>query len=88
MQVPKEQRSKLDDKAIPRIFIGYGDEEFNYRLWDSEKQKTIISRDFVFHEHQTIENIEKNVSAAKLTYDGVTDLTSEQTSLESATNEA
>ena len=88
MQVPKEQRLKLDDKAIPCIFIGYGDKEFNYRLWDSEKQKTIISRDVVFHEHETIEDMEKNVSAAKLTYDDVADLTPEQTSLESVTNEA
>ena len=32
MHVPKEQRSKLDDKATPCIFIGYGDEEFSYRL--------------------------------------------------------
>ena len=34
MHVLKEQRSKLDDKATPCIFIGYGDEEFNYKLWD------------------------------------------------------
>ena len=50
MHVPKEQRSKLDDKATPCIFIKYGDEEFNYRLWDLEKQKTVGSRDVVFHE--------------------------------------
>ena len=24
--VPKEQRSKLDDKVVPHVFIGYGDE--------------------------------------------------------------
>ncbi|KAK3003592.1 hypothetical protein RJ639_018169 [Escallonia herrerae] len=30
--VPKEQRSKLDDKAIPYKFSGYGDDEFGYRL--------------------------------------------------------
>lgn len=33
VHVPKEQRSKLDDKAS----WGYGDEEFGYRLWDPEK---------------------------------------------------
>ena len=54
MHVPKEQRSKFNDKATPCIFIGYGDEEFDYGLWDSEKQKTVISRDVVFHEHETI----------------------------------
>ena len=39
MHVPKEQRSKLDDKATSCILIGYGDEEFSYMLWNSEKQK-------------------------------------------------
>ena len=41
----------------------------------------------MFHEHETIEDMEKNASDAKLTYEGVADLTPEQTSLESATNE-
>ena len=42
----------------------------------------------MFHEHETIEDMEKNVRGAKLTYKGVVDLTPEQTSSESATNEA
>ena len=71
MQVPKEQRSKLDDKATSCIFIGYGDEEFSYRLWDLKKQKIVKSKDVVFHEHETIEDVEKNVSGAKITYEGV-----------------
>ena len=87
MRVPKEQRSELDDKATPCIFIGYGDEEFDYRLWDSEKQKTVRSRDVVFHEHEAIEDMEKNVRVAKLLYEGIADLTPGQTSSESATNE-
>ena len=61
MHVPKEQRSKLDDKATLCIFIGYGDEEFDYRLWGSEKQKIVKSRDVMFHEHETIEDMKKNV---------------------------
>ena len=88
MHVLKEQRSKLGDKATLCIFIGYEDEEFDYRLWDSEKQKTVRSRDVVFHENKTIEDMEKNASVAKLTYQGITNLTPEQTSLESVTNEA
>ena len=32
VHVPKEQRSKLDDKAIPHVFVGYGDEEFGFKL--------------------------------------------------------
>lgn len=46
--VPKEQRTKLDDKSVPCIFIGYGDEEFGYRLWDPVKKEVIRSRDVVF----------------------------------------
>ena len=55
MHVSKEQRSKLDDKAIPCIFVGYEDEKFDYKLWDLEKQKIVRSRDVVFHEHDTME---------------------------------
>ena len=29
--VPKEQRLKLDSKATPCIFVGYGDAEFGYK---------------------------------------------------------
>ena len=75
IHIPKEQRLKLDDKTTQCIFIGYGDEEFDYKLWDSEKQKIVRSRDVVFHEHETIVDMEKNVSGAKLTYEGITDLT-------------
>ena len=88
MHVPKEQRSKFNDKATSCIFIGYGDEEFDYRLWDSKKQKIVRSKDFMFHEHETIEDMEKNVRGAKLTYEGVANLTPGQNSLESSTNEA
>ena len=34
----------------------------------------------MFHKHKTIEDMEKNVSGAKLTYEGVADLTHGQTS--------
>ena len=87
MHVPKEQRSKLDNKAIPCIFIEYGDEEFDYRLWDPKKQKIVRSKDIMFHEHVTIEDMEKNMGGAKFTYEGVANLTSRQTSLEGATAE-
>ena len=30
--IPKEQRSKLDDKSTPCMFVGYRDTEFGYRL--------------------------------------------------------
>ena len=37
MHVPKQQRSKLDDKAIPCIFLRYRDEEFECMLWVPKK---------------------------------------------------
>ena len=88
MHVPNEQRSKLDDNATSCIFIGYEDKKFSYKIWGSDKQKTIRSRDVVFHEYKTIEDMDKNVKGAKLTFEGVGDLTPGQTSSESATNEA
>ena len=66
MHVPKQQRSKLDDKATLCIFIGYGDEEFDCRLWDLEKQKIVRRRKVLFHEHETIKDMEKNVRGVKL----------------------
>ena len=32
MHIPKEPRSKLDDKAIPYIHIGYRDEAFGFKF--------------------------------------------------------
>ncbi|CAN0905823.1 Retrovirus-related Pol polyprotein from transposon TNT 1-94, partial [Linum grandiflorum] len=52
MHVPKEQRSKLDSKTVPCIFVGYADEEYGFRLYDPEKKKVVRSRDVVFFEHE------------------------------------
>ena len=57
--MPKEQRLKLDSKAIPCIFVGYGDEEFGYKLWDPKKKKMIKSQDVVFHENENLVDLEK-----------------------------
>ncbi|GKU85719.1 hypothetical protein SLEP1_g345 [Rubroshorea leprosula] len=86
MHVPKEQRSKLDDKAIPCIFVGYGDEEFGYRLWDPEKKKTVRSRDVVFHEHEKINDL-KEKKATRSSGEGVEDLTPAKTPSRKITNE-
>ena len=59
IHVPKEQRSKLDDKALPCIFIGYGNEEFGYKVWDPKTRKVIRSRDVIFHEDQTMKDSNK-----------------------------
>ncbi|CAL1371305.1 unnamed protein product [Linum trigynum] len=32
--IPKDERSKLDSKTRPCVFIGYGQDEFGYRFYD------------------------------------------------------
>lgn len=43
-------RSKLDAKSKHCFFVGYGDAEFGYRLWDDQNQKVIRSKDVIFNE--------------------------------------
>lgn len=59
VHVPKNERSKLDAKICQFIFLGYGQDEFGYRLYDPVENKLVKSRDMVFYEDQTIKNIEK-----------------------------
>ncbi|CAN0846213.1 Retrovirus-related Pol polyprotein from transposon TNT 1-94 [Linum grandiflorum] len=58
VHVPRDERAKLDDKAKPCIFMGYGREEFGYRLWDPIARKIIRSRDVIFLEAETSEDVE------------------------------
>ncbi|BBG96644.1 hypothetical protein Prudu_005502 [Prunus dulcis] len=59
VHIPKYERSKLDSKSKECIFMGYGNEEFGYRLWDPIARKIIRSRDVVFFEDQNIEDIRR-----------------------------
>ena len=54
VHIPKDKRSKLDVKAKPCIFLGYGHEEFEYRLWYPMSRKIVRSRDVVFLEDQLV----------------------------------
>ena len=49
VDIPKENRTKLDDKSIKSILIGYVDKEFGYCLWDRVKHKIIRSKDVIFN---------------------------------------
>lgn len=44
-------RSKLDAKFVKCTFIGYGGDEFGYRLREWQNRKVICSIDVVFNEH-------------------------------------
>jgi len=48
--VPKVARSKLDDKAVKTIFIGYKHE--GYKLFNPMKNKVIVTRDVTFAEDE------------------------------------
>ncbi|RVW73359.1 Retrovirus-related Pol polyprotein from transposon TNT 1-94 [Vitis vinifera] len=59
VHVPRDEQSKLDNKTKQCIFLGYSNEEFRYRLWDPTTKKIIRSRDVVFFEDQTIEDLDR-----------------------------
>ena len=48
--IDKENRTKLEAKSKKCTFIGYGVDDFGYRLWVYEKRKIIRSVDVVFNE--------------------------------------
>ena len=69
VHIPKYERSKLDVKAKPCIFLGYGHEEFGYRLWDPLSRKIVRNRDVVFLEDQLVDDgdkVKKDSSSAKI----------------------
>lgn len=59
VHVPNDEISKLDAKTRPCVFIGYGEDEFGYRLCDPVKKKLIRSQEIVFILDQTIQDIGK-----------------------------
>jgi hypothetical protein len=46
----KKNRTKLEAKSKKCTFIGYGVDDFCYRLWDYENHKIIRSRNVIFNE--------------------------------------
>ena len=59
VQVPKDERSKLDAKSKECIFISYGEKEFGYRFYDHVEKKLVRSHDVKLMEDQTIEDIDE-----------------------------
>ena len=58
VHIPKDERSKLDTKDKPCILLGYGHEEFGYRLYGPPNKKVIRSRDIIFLEDQTLQDLD------------------------------
>jgi hypothetical protein len=50
VHIDKENRTKLETKSKKCTFIGYGVNDFSYRLWDYENHKVIRSKDIIFNE--------------------------------------
>jgi hypothetical protein len=48
--IDSKNRTKLEVKSKKCVFVGYGIDEFGYRLWDFENQKIVRSRDVIFNE--------------------------------------
>ena len=63
--IPKDERAKLDAKTKECIYLRSPKDEFGYRSWDPINKRIIRSRDVVFFEDQTIEDI-KNLERPRL----------------------
>jgi ribosomal protein L12E/L44/L45/RPP1/RPP2 len=59
VHIPQDERSNLDSKTRQCILLSYGGDQFGYKLLDPIAIKVVRSRDVVFVENQTIEDIVK-----------------------------
>ena len=57
VHIPKDERAKLGAKTKECIYLRSPKDEFGYRLWDPINKKVVRSRNVVFFEGQTIEDI-------------------------------
>ncbi|KAK3015152.1 hypothetical protein RJ639_005932 [Escallonia herrerae] len=53
VDVPDQQRKKLDDKSEKFIFIGYSQQSKGYKLYNPVDKKIKISRDIIFDEENS-----------------------------------
>ena len=51
VNIPSEERSKLDPKSRKCVFLGYGKGVKGYKFWDPKVNKVVISRDVIFDEN-------------------------------------
>lgn len=50
--IPKDERQKLDDKALKCIFLGYSTNRKGYRLYNPNSRRIVHSRDVKFNEYE------------------------------------
>ena len=71
VHIPRDEKSKLAKTTKQCIFLGHSEDEFGYRFWDPISKKVIRSRDVVFFENQTIEEIDKSSHSESPSITGV-----------------
>ena len=59
VHIPKEKRTKIDNKSERCIFIGYKYGIKGYKLWNLVTITTFYSRDVIFHEVGFTSNYEQ-----------------------------
>ncbi|KAL6350220.1 hypothetical protein AAG906_004163 [Vitis piasezkii] len=59
VHIPKYERSKLDAKTRPCVFIGNGQDKLGYKFYDPVQKKLVRIRDAMFMEDHTIQDFEK-----------------------------
>eukprot|EP01018_Ginkgo_biloba_P031879 Gb_04138 [translate_table: standard] len=55
--VPDENRTKLEDKSVKCIRIGYSEVSKAYKLFNPKKRRIILNRDVVFDEKKVYEDV-------------------------------
>ena len=66
--IPKEKRSKFDDRAVEAVLVGYSERSKGYRLLLTSTNKIIISRSVTFDESQSYDGM-KTVQQTMIRYD-------------------
>ena len=59
--IPKEERKKLDPKAMKFIFVGYCTAFKAYKMFNPLTHKVFASQDVIFHEQVDEENKENGL---------------------------
>eukprot|EP01018_Ginkgo_biloba_P013621 Gb_08388 [translate_table: standard] len=63
--VPDEKKSKLEDKSVKCVHIGYSEVSKAYKLFDPKKRRIILSRNVVFDEEKVYEDVINDVAEQK-----------------------